>query len=281
MPTATDLVTDLPADFEVFGQAVDTRLKALQPGTTLGDLAYSSATANTNTRLGIGTSGQVLAVSGGGVPAWTTTADVTPLTTKGDLFTFTTVDARVGVGANGTVLTADSAEATGLKWATPSSGSKTVLTSGSLSGSSVSLTSIPNTYISLELVVRNYRPAVDGSNLQCRVNGDATANRHMATSTSTGVANRAFDATFFPIGFSQDNTGSQAITNVTFPDYANTTTWKNAFVFSLFNHDAGPTAANAYWLMQGYNQTGAITSLDLFPESSTFTSGTYILYGVK
>jgi hypothetical protein len=118
MPTATDLVTDLPADFEVFGQAVDTRLKALQPGTTLGDLAYSSATANTNTRLPIGTAGQVLAVSGG-VPAWTTTSDVTPLTTKGDLFTFTTVDARIGVGANGTILTADSAEATGMKWASP------------------------------------------------------------------------------------------------------------------------------------------------------------------
>ena len=123
LPTPTDLVTDLPADFDVALQGVDTRLKALQPGTTLGDLAYSSATANTNTRLPIGTSGQVLAVSGGGVPAWTTTADVTPLTTKGDLFTFTTVDARIGVGANGTVLTADSAEATGLKWATPASGS--------------------------------------------------------------------------------------------------------------------------------------------------------------
>ena len=72
----------------------------------------------------ISTAGQVLAVSGGGVPAWTTTADVTPLTTKGDLFTFTTVDARIGVGANGTVLTADSAEATGLKWATPAGGGK-------------------------------------------------------------------------------------------------------------------------------------------------------------
>ena len=118
MPTSTDLVTDLPADFALFGQPVDTTLKALNPETTLGDIAYRSATSNTNTRLGIGTAGQVLAVSGG-VPAWTTTADVTPLTTKGDLFTFTTVDARIGVGANNTILTADSAEASGLKWATP------------------------------------------------------------------------------------------------------------------------------------------------------------------
>jgi trimeric autotransporter adhesin len=125
LPTSSDLVTDLPADFDVALQGVDTRLKALQPGTTLGDIAYSSATANTNTRLPIGTAGQVLAVSGGGVPAWTTTADVTPLTTKGDLFTFTTADARIGVGANGTVLTADSAEATGLKWATPAGASYT------------------------------------------------------------------------------------------------------------------------------------------------------------
>ena len=125
MPTSTDLVTDLPADFALFGQPVDTTLKALNPETTLGDIAYRSATSNTNTRLGIGTNGQVLAVSGG-VPAWTTTADVTPLTTKGDLFTFTTVDARIGVGANGTVLTADSAEATGLKWATPAGGSSFV-----------------------------------------------------------------------------------------------------------------------------------------------------------
>lgn len=71
LPTSTDLVTDLPADFDVALQGVDTRLKALQPGTTLGDLAYSSATANTNTRLGIGSAGQVLTVSAG-VPGWTT-----------------------------------------------------------------------------------------------------------------------------------------------------------------------------------------------------------------
>jgi hypothetical protein len=69
LPTPTDLVTDLPADFDVALQGVDTRLKALQPGTTLGDLAYSSATANTNTRLAIGSSNQVLGVVAG-VPAW-------------------------------------------------------------------------------------------------------------------------------------------------------------------------------------------------------------------
>jgi hypothetical protein len=69
LPTPTDLVTDLPADFDVALQGVDTRLKALQPGTTLGDLAYSSATANTNTRLAVGSTGNVLTVAGG-VPTW-------------------------------------------------------------------------------------------------------------------------------------------------------------------------------------------------------------------
>jgi hypothetical protein len=69
LPTPTDLVTDLPADFDVALQGVDTQLKALQPGTTLGDLAYSSASANTNTRLAIGSTNDVLTVAGG-VPTW-------------------------------------------------------------------------------------------------------------------------------------------------------------------------------------------------------------------
>jgi len=49
-----------------------------------------------------------------------------PLTTKGDIFTFSTVDARLGVGSDGQVLSLDSAEATGIKWATlPSGGAPT------------------------------------------------------------------------------------------------------------------------------------------------------------
>ena len=59
------------------------------------------------------TVGRIPSVEGGIQP--------TLLTTKGDLISATAAStvARLGVGANATVLTADSAEATGLKWATP------------------------------------------------------------------------------------------------------------------------------------------------------------------
>ena len=40
-----------------------------------------------------------------------------PLTTKGDLFGYDTAAARIPIGANNTVLTADSTQALGLKWA--------------------------------------------------------------------------------------------------------------------------------------------------------------------
>jgi hypothetical protein len=149
LPTSSDLVTDLPADFDVALQGVDTRLKALQPGTTLGDLAYSSATANTNTRLPIGTNGQVLAVVAG-VPAWQngTTGDIegvtagvgisgggtsgtvtvtnsmaTAITTAGDLIKGTgagTFD-RLGIGSTGQVLTVSSGAPA---WVTPAGGGK-------------------------------------------------------------------------------------------------------------------------------------------------------------
>lgn len=54
------------------------------------------------------TNGKYMLGSGGG--------STSPLTTKGDLYTFSTVDARLGVGTDGQVLSADSTQATGLKW---------------------------------------------------------------------------------------------------------------------------------------------------------------------
>ena len=273
LPTSTDLVTDLPADFDIALQGVDTRLKALQPGTTLGDIAYSSATANVNTRLGIGTNGQVLAVSGG-VPAWTTTADVTPLTTKGDLFTFTTVDARLGVGTNGQVLQADSAEATGLKWATPSAGGgMTLLSTTSLSGATTTISSISQSYKSLlVLVIAMTNSTADG---KFRVAWN-TSNYFFASGTSNATA------------YSIDNSYLSPNVNTS------RTETNNAFALEINNYTDGTygmkpmqcygftgSASTSFNLGGTAYGTGALTSLAFSNTGGNWSGGTVLIYGVS
>ena len=106
MPTNTDLVYQLPADFEVFGQAVDTSLADLKGGTTGQVLSKASNTDMDFT--------------------WTAIDPLVILDAKGDLITATAADtpARLAVGTNGQILTADSTTSTGLKWAAPASGGK-------------------------------------------------------------------------------------------------------------------------------------------------------------
>lgn len=72
-PDDTGLVKDGASAIRTLGSSIDTTTKALNPSTTLGDIEYRSSTANTNTRLPIGTTGQVLTVSGG-VPSWATSS---------------------------------------------------------------------------------------------------------------------------------------------------------------------------------------------------------------
>jgi hypothetical protein len=79
-PDDTALVKDGASAIRTLGSSVDTTTKNLNPSTTLGDIEYRSSTANTNTRLGIGSTGQVLTVSGG-VPSWQPAGAMTLLST--------------------------------------------------------------------------------------------------------------------------------------------------------------------------------------------------------
>jgi hypothetical protein len=125
MPTPTDLVTDLPADFEVFGQAVDTSMADLKGGTTGQILSKATDTdmdfvwiANDQGDITGVTAGT--GISGGGTSGTVTITNsmATEITAKGDLIVGTgsaTFD-NLAAGSNGQTLVADSSTSTGLRY---------------------------------------------------------------------------------------------------------------------------------------------------------------------
>jgi hypothetical protein len=72
-----------------------------------------------------------------------------PLTTKGDLYGFSTVDARLAVGTNGQVLSADSTQATGLRWVSAVGGGNVTTDTLSLNNRSLDIQILKATLISL------------------------------------------------------------------------------------------------------------------------------------
>jgi hypothetical protein len=73
-PDDVSLVKDGASAIRTLGSSADTTVKALNPGTTAGDIDYYT-TSTTKARVGIGTAGQVLAVnSGATAPEWITSS---------------------------------------------------------------------------------------------------------------------------------------------------------------------------------------------------------------
>lgn len=139
IPQSTDLVKDGATAIAALGQDIDSALVDLKGGTT----------------------GQVLAKASGTDLdfSWVAQDDSNAIQNaivdaKGDLISATGADtpARLAVGTNGQVLTADSTTATGLKWATPASGGLVYITGATWTN--VSAQSINNCFTS---TYQNYR----------------------------------------------------------------------------------------------------------------------------
>ena len=98
----------------------------LKSTTTTGALTIAVAgdfpTLNQNTSGSAASLSATLAIASGGTgqtSAGAAFGALSPLTTKGDVLGFSTVNARVPVGGDNTVLTADSSQTLGVKWANP------------------------------------------------------------------------------------------------------------------------------------------------------------------
>jgi hypothetical protein len=240
LPTPTDLVTDLPADFEVALQGVDTQMK------TNADAAIAKST----------------------------------FTTKGDLLVATGASTfiRQGVGANGTVLTANSAQADGVEWVTPSSGAFTSIATGSLSGSTITISSIPSTYTDLKLYITNLDISVD-TKFRLRFNGDSGSSQYAYQNSNNaggfaGGAGTSIQTTNADI----DNTVGQQGCFIDLAGYTLANTWKIADIRTI-----GTTLSSGFdngFTYAAWKSTAAISSITMFLSTGAFT-GTYTLYGVK
>ena len=158
----------------------------------------------------------------------------------------------------------------------------TLLSTTSLTGSTVTISSIPATYESLVLKIYQYSGTVDGTTIRVRFNGDSNT-RYTSVNSNNAPGEFTFGGpSSGDMGANQDDaTTSTYFANVEIPNYASSTTWKMANVTAIGNWYLNGANVAYSNVMIIYNQTTAISSIDLFPNSGTMDSGTAYLYGVK
>jgi hypothetical protein len=203
-----------------------------------------------------------------------TTAN-SPLTAKGDLFGYSTTQARVAVGNNGETLVADSSTATGLKWAAPASGGMTLISTTTLSGATVTLSSIPQTYVDLYLVIEQAQNATADGTFSINVNntGGDIYGSGLSGTTAYSLSNSSIKANQTTL-----RTGSNYAMAVTFNKYTRT---DGLCAFSAYGWDDNASSAKPFSLFGVFGQPNAITSLVLSNSGGSLTAGTAYLYGVK
>jgi hypothetical protein len=209
---------------------------------------------------------------------------------KGDIIAATAADtiSRLAVGANDTVLTADSSTATGLKWATPSSGGMTLISEQSASAStSIVFSSIPGTYKQIFLIWGGLYTS-DNSDFALRINNDSGSNYMRMR---WGVAGGSFTSasgsatsiyTLITNATSSTDIFSSGMGYLLIDNYSSTTKTKRFNSQRTF-YNGNNTAEDYIGI---WNSTSAITSLDIVRTggTGTFTNMTNTsirLYGVS
>jgi len=208
-------------------------------------------------------------------------------TAKGDLFPATAADAvsRLAVGANDTVLTADSATATGMKWAAGAGGGgMTSIATGSLSGNSVVISSISQSYKDLMLVIKGVQ-STTAQEFWIRVDNDSGANYRSYGATSLSVTAEVTTTISYINGtdlFGNSKlsaTYTKNFASFTILDYTNSTNkivQKNTAYQNNSAVDVGGFSVTNY---TPASPTG-VTSIGIH-SNGYFDGGTYILYGVS
>jgi hypothetical protein len=215
---------------------------------------------------------------------WVTPTDQTPLTTKGDLFTFSTVDARLGVGTNGQTLVADSSTSTGLKWAAPASG-MTKITSGTFSNvASIAIDSVfSSTYKNYVAVITcGAVSAGDDLQLQMRYAGPTTQiltyfgsqfEYDRANTLTTAGYNNVAQATL--LQNAGDASGSMSFATINFSQVGNS----SQVAYAYGNGISNSLQNVANFSMQ--QNTARIYTGFLLKSSSTNITGSYAVYGLE
>jgi len=186
----------------------------------------------------------------------------------------------VTVGANDTVLTADSSTATGLKWATPAAGGMTLLSTTSLSGATTTISSINQTYVNLQIFVSGVTNATGDGDFRIAPNGTTNITGSQRSNGGSTLGS-SVDSYFFLTGPSKPTLRTEATNSwaITVFNYASTTSRK---AYSANGQYYDDTSNFVPYSATGMINTGsAISSLVFSNSAGNLSTGTVLIYGVK